>query len=270
MTPKWWSVGKKWCGDERAGYMCTREKDHTGQHGATDLDYQPDLVWGEGVEFVAVRKYAQVVAPAPESEVMVSFPEEVVEPNDELAAALVQCIPNDGREHMVAVAIGTKGAPLAWEVLADGSVDYVALEPRDVYRWVVNVPRARYVGIVHNHPSGDTTPSKPDERATATVAAAGRIIGLDLAWSLVVTHENATWQEIKFKGQGGGGKGGDDAEPKRPDMSPEDEAEAEQRGDFEPEDAGAGSPGGSGDAPVSPVDEDALRAAVRRALVGAK
>ena len=206
-----------------------------------------------------------------------AFPVEAVEPADILARSLVLALPNDGREHLIAVALDVHGKPIAWEVVATGTVDSVILEPRDVYRWAVNVPRARFVGVAHNHPSGVTTPSKPDIRGTAGLAAAGRIIGLDLAWSLVVTHENETWEAITFKGKGGAGKGGDDAEPKRREPSPEDEQELEPEDEPEPEPEDELEPGDEDvplaqrhDGAVDGVELDVLKAAVGRVLGGGK
>ena len=42
--------------------------------------------------------------------------------------------------------------------------------------------------LVHNHPSGDTTPSKEDKVLTARMVEAGKIIGIDVLDHIIVGH----------------------------------------------------------------------------------
>jgi len=43
--------------------------------------------------------------------------------------------------------------------------------------------------LVHNHPSGDPTPSPDDLRLTAEALAAGRLLDIDLLDHLVIGHD---------------------------------------------------------------------------------
>lgn len=204
----------------------------------------------------------------------IQFPAESM-PGGVLAAALVATLPRDGKEHLVAVALDAHYRPLAWHVVATGSVDNCPLFPRDVYSWALTVPRTRFVGIAHNHPSGLTTPSGQDEQGSAVVAEAGKIIGLDLAWSLVVTHENETWAEVKFQGKAKRKSGGDDANTKRPEADGDEDADSE--GEAKGEKADKGDKGesdgdeadkGEADGDEGYASRDDLAAALKALLGG--
>lgn len=158
-----------------------------------------------------------------------TFPAEVLaEPTAEIAAAIVRVMPDDGKEHLVAVATDTKGKPLACAIVSSGTVDSCMLYPRDVYSWALTVPNVRFVGVAHNHPSGDVTPSDPDKKSSAALAVAGIMLGVDLLWSLVVTHASDAWAIVPPP-SGKRAKPGDEDTGK---AKPEDEGE-EQQGEQE-------------------------------------
>jgi hypothetical protein len=173
-------------------------------------------------------------------------------PSDALAASLVGCIPKDGKEHTLVVAYDTALKPLAWEIVATGTVDSTPLYPRDIYGWAIQQPLARYVGLAHNHPSGDVTPSGPDKRGTHIVAGVGKALGLDLIYSMVVTHEGPEWEHIKplmlRQPQG------DDAQPQRPDDNPQEPYSPEDDGPGDEDDQG--NQGGEDEPDPSPSDDE--------------
>jgi DNA repair protein RadC len=190
------------------------------------------------------------------------LPEKTVEPSDELVAAIVKIMPDDGKEHAVAVAMNTQGQPIAIGHLATGTVDCVMLPARDVYSWALLQPTVRYVGVAHNHPSGDTTPSGPDAQMTGLLAAAGKMLGVELLWSLVVTHANSTWQAIPVPNQPS--MQGDDAEPSRTGQSKPDESQDESTPEDESDESEVPLPVDN-----SPVDTDELKKKLAR-IIGRK
>lgn len=204
-------------------------------------------------------------------------PDSMEHPSNEIARLIRQTIPNDGQEHVCVVAADAHCKPLAVGIVGTGTVDMCLLSPRDIFAWALTIPCARFVGIAHNHPSGDVTPSKPDSSGTAVVAVSGQMLGLDVLWSLVVTHISDAWAEVKLKNKPS--KQGDDAEPKRP-QSPEDEPEEspespeDESPEMEPEESGIepeeseqseASTSGRNTSP-SEISVDELKASVRKAF----
>jgi DNA repair protein RadC len=74
---------------------------------------------------------------------------------------------------------------IADEQLQQGSIGHVAIYPRTIFRRAVELDAAAII-LVHNHPSGDPTPSDADIAATARLAAIGRALEIELLEHIVV------------------------------------------------------------------------------------
>ncbi|MBM4363772.1 MAG: DNA repair protein, partial [Deltaproteobacteria bacterium] len=75
--------------------------------------------------------------------------------------------------------------------VARGGAHACALTPRDVLRPALRAGGSGMV-LVHNHPSGDPTPSRDDLRVTELVALAGEAVALPLLDHVVVARGGAT------------------------------------------------------------------------------
>ena len=64
---------------------------------------------------------------------------------------------------------------------------------RDAVRW-----NASGIILVHNHPSGDPTPSPEDLHLTAEALAAGRLLDIELLDHLVIGHD--AWLSLRDRG----------------------------------------------------------------------
>ncbi len=85
---------------------------------------------------------------------------------------------------------GRNGLRAAMRV-AQGGVHGCALTPRDVLRPAVRDGAAAII-LLHNHPSGDPTPSAEDARMTAALAVACEAVGIELLDHVVVARGGAT------------------------------------------------------------------------------
>jgi DNA repair protein RadC len=66
-----------------------------------------------------------------------------------------------------------------------GILNSSLVHPREIFREVV-VGEAAAIVLVHNHPSGDPTPSTDDREATEQVAAAGNVLGIPLRDHVII------------------------------------------------------------------------------------
>lgn len=66
-----------------------------------------------------------------------------------------------------------------------GTNNQTLLHPRDVFRLAVRA-NANALILVHNHPSGDPSPSKDDETITLSMVEAGRILGIKLVDHVII------------------------------------------------------------------------------------
>lgn len=72
------------------------------------------------------------------------------------------------------------------ETISIGTVDTNLIHPREVFRPAIAYGAAGII-LVHNHPSGNTEPSRSDRLVTKQVADAGRLLGIDLVDHVIVT-----------------------------------------------------------------------------------
>lgn len=74
------------------------------------------------------------------------------------------------------------------EIQNRGTVDHAPVYPREVVRRALEVS-AKSMIIVHNHPSGDPTPSRPDISMTKQVIEAPKALDIDVHDHLIVGRD---------------------------------------------------------------------------------
>lgn len=85
----------------------------------------------------------------------------------------------------MAVLLDTKLKPKAYHVVSVGSVNETVAQPREVFRAAI-IAAAYGVILMHNHPSGDPSPSQADHRVTRQMREAAGIIGITLLDHVVI------------------------------------------------------------------------------------
>ena len=90
-----------------------------------------------------------------------------------------------------------KNVLIADEEQARGTVDHVPVYPREVVKRALELNASALI-LVHNHPSGDPTPSDSDIAMTRQVAAAAEALGLVLHDHLIVGKST----ELSFRTSG--------------------------------------------------------------------
>jgi len=88
-------------------------------------------------------------------------------------------------EEVILLLLDRKSQLIREQVLRTGSVDHVGLYPREIVRLAL-LYNASAVILVHNHPSGDATPSRQDVEMTRTIAASLASLGIALHEHLIV------------------------------------------------------------------------------------
>lgn len=78
--------------------------------------------------------------------------------------------------------LDSKNQVIADEVMWEGTVNHVPLYPREVIRRAILMDATAFI-VVHNHPSGDPSPSRADVELTRELVAAAATVGM-----LVLDH----------------------------------------------------------------------------------
>jgi len=90
-----------------------------------------------------------------------------------------------------------KNVLVADEAQAEGTVDHVPVYPREVVKRALELNASALI-LVHNHPSGDPTPSEADIAMTQQIQTAAEALGLTLHDHLVIGKS----RELSFRSEG--------------------------------------------------------------------
>ena len=101
------------------------------------------------------------------------------------------------REELRVVLLNTKNVVLRVATVYQGNVSTSLVRIGELFRDAVRLNAAGII-LVHNHPSGDPTPSPDDLHLTAEALAAGRLLDIDLLDHLVVGHD--AWVSLRDRG----------------------------------------------------------------------
>jgi DNA repair protein RadC len=95
------------------------------------------------------------------------------------------------REQFRILFLDRKNALIADEVQQQGTVDHTPVYIREIVRRALELS-ATGVILVHNHPSGDPTPSRPDIAMTREIVAAAKPLGITIHDHLIVGRHGHT------------------------------------------------------------------------------
>lgn len=99
------------------------------------------------------------------------------------------------REVMIAVALDGRNQVIAELELSSGGLQGTAVTPADVFRPLIRCGASAFI-LLHNHPSGDPTPSREDIAMTGAVASVADIVGIQLLDHVVVAGRGGGWRSI--------------------------------------------------------------------------
>jgi DNA repair protein RadC len=91
------------------------------------------------------------------------------------------------REVLRVVLLDTRNGVMAMPTVYVGNVSAAMVRIAELFRDAVRLHAARLI-LVHNHPSGDPTPSPDDLHMTAEAVAAGRLLDIAVLDHLVIGH----------------------------------------------------------------------------------
>ena len=103
------------------------------------------------------------------------------------------------RELVCVINLKADGTPINCSFVSAGTLDYSVVNPRDMLKASILSNAARLI-MVHNHPSGDLTPSKDDIRLTDRMQKVTSLVGIPLMDHIIVGGDNRAFFSFKEKG----------------------------------------------------------------------
>jgi DNA repair protein RadC len=105
-----------------------------------------------------------------------------------LMAYVKTALAHEAREQFRVLFLDKKNQLIADEVLGRGTVDHAPVYPREVMRRALELSASAVI-LVHNHPSGDPTPSAADIDMTRQVVEAGRSLRIAVHDHLIAARD---------------------------------------------------------------------------------
>ncbi len=132
---------------------------------------------------------------------LISFPEErpqVKSPKDAANLLMLEMGILE-KEHLKIILLDTKNHVLATPTIYVGSLNASLVRVGEVFREAIKLNSAAII-LVHNHPSGDPTPSHEDVMMTRRIVEAGRLLSIEVLDHLVIGGQR--YVSLKERGLG--------------------------------------------------------------------
>ena len=88
-------------------------------------------------------------------------------------------------EHMYLIALNVKNYVNGLTEISHGALSFSIVHPREIFKYAISM-NAASIMLIHNHPSGDPTPSEEDVAMTKRIQEAGELLGINLLDHIIV------------------------------------------------------------------------------------
>ncbi len=110
------------------------------------------------------------------------------------------------QENFLALLLDARHCLLRRVLLYRGTLTRIIIHPRDVFREAIRHNASSLV-LVHNHPSGDPTPSRQDDTLTQEIADAGKLLRIPVLDHIIIgtpaTNRPKPYYSFRQAGRGG-------------------------------------------------------------------
>ena len=94
------------------------------------------------------------------------------------------------REHLFVLCLDTKHGIIGLHQVAIGTLNQTVIHPREVFK-VAILLNAAAIALIHNHPSGDPTPSADDRALTTRLHHGGTLLGITVIDHVIIGDEQS-------------------------------------------------------------------------------
>ncbi len=114
-------------------------------------------------------------------------PRPVIDSARAVAAVIPAAVRAAKKEHFMALYLNARRQLIHLETVSIGTLSASLVHPREVFGPALGHATAAVIAV-HNHPSGDTTPSSEDRDVTRRLQRAGELLGVPLADHVIVSE----------------------------------------------------------------------------------
>lgn len=144
-----------------------------------ELKHLPGIGRVKAIQIICVLELAKRIARGKRL-----FGTKITSPKDIAEYYKVQ-LKNYQKECLMLLIMDSKNRIIAEETLSIGTINTSIADPREIFRTVLKKNGVSVI-LLHNHPSGDPTPSREDILITERIADAGRLLGIGLNDHIII------------------------------------------------------------------------------------
>lgn len=175
----------------------------TGNKNKTVLELAQEIIKNYGLQGLAqmdakdIQSEISGIGPAKAAELRAVFEiasrlqgksinskKQITGPED-VAEIMINKLQHLKQEHFYAILLTTKNTIISYEEISKGGLNIASIFPREVFNKAIKNSAAKMI-LVHNHPSGDPTPSSEDINLTNRLIEAGKLTGVRVLDHIIV------------------------------------------------------------------------------------
>lgn len=109
-------------------------------------------------------------------------------------------VADDEREHFYLIFLDAQNHYKGHHEVSVGTLSASLVHPREVFKPAILASAASII-LVHNHPSGDPTPSTEDTRLTQQLVACSKLLDIRIHDHLILGNGSGKWVSFATRGQ---------------------------------------------------------------------
>lgn len=113
---------------------------------------------------------------------------EKIEGPEDVARYASPLLRYEQKEHFLVMLLDVRNRVLAMPTVSIGSLTASVAHPREIFREAIRYSAANLI-LIHNHPSGDPTPSREDIQITKQMMKAGEIMGIPVLDHVIIAGD---------------------------------------------------------------------------------
>lgn len=104
-----------------------------------------------------------------------------------VADIFMNILRDEMKEHFYVLLLDTKNKIISWDEISKGDLNSSIVHPREVFKYALKYS-ANSIICLHNHPSGDPTPSMQDIEITKRLQEVGNLVGIKLLDHIIIGY----------------------------------------------------------------------------------
>lgn len=106
-----------------------------------------------------------------------------------IASYYMEKLRHKSQEHFVIALFNTKNEFLSDKLISIGTVNQTIVAPREIFSTALKYDAVN-IALIHNHPSGDSKPSREDRICTNRLVEAGKMVGITVVDHIIIGDNN--------------------------------------------------------------------------------